>query len=257
MGNNSKENKMKLLLIKWAKRFYWSVYYILHTKKSTDGVDYIYKHKGTDCLVVVFTSMVGKYNFIRSLSSAYVDQLFIRDCWANNASYYWYERKQDYPERYTQNLINNILTKGNYKKLITLGGSKGGTAAIYYGLKNNADLIFASACQYKVGDYLSMHQYVSKPWQWEMVVGGKPSQEWISILNKKLEKMIEESSNCKTLIKLVYSEEEHTYPEHIIHLIKKLDECNIRHEDHVEFFTNHSMNGIYLKHDIESFFDKK
>ena len=251
------KNRLKGRIEKWLKRIYWSTYYLLHTNTSSDGVEYIYKRRDYDRLVIVFTSMVGRFNFIRSLKDAPYDQLFIRDCWAGNASYYWFEGKQDYPELFTQNLIDQVLAKGIYKEVITLGGSKGGTSAIYYGLKNNFDLVFAGACQYMVGDYLAKHQYVSKPWQWEKVVGGEPTKEWIDILNQKLEKMIDAHKNTKTIIKLVYSTEEHTYPEHLAFLIKKLDECNIQHDDHIESFTKHSMSGLYLKQDIEKYFTAK
>lgn len=250
-------NRVKGIIERWVKKIYWSTYYFIHTKISHDGVEYIYKRRSSDKLIIVFSSMVGRFNFIRSLKDAPYDQLFIRDCWAGNASYYWFEGKQDYPELFTQNLIDQVLAKGNYKEVITLGGSKGGTSAIYYGLKNNFDLVFAGACQYMVGDYLAKHQYVIKPWQWEKVVGGEPTKEWINILNQKLEKMIDSRKNSKTIIKLVYSREEHTYPEHIAFLIKKLDECNIHHDDHIESFAKHSLSGLYLKRDIEKFFTAK
>lgn len=238
---------MKERIHKRFKHIYWSIYYRVHTKHSPDGVEYIYKRKSSNRLIIVFTSMVGRYNFMRTLKNISIDQLFIRDCWADNASYYWFEGKQDYPERFTQNLIESIIKKGSYKEIITLGGSKGGTAAIYYGLKNNVNLVFASACQYRVGDYLSRHQYTTKPWQWEKVVGGEPTKEWIDILDHKMDGMLESCKNSTTKVKLVYSTEEHTYPEHIVYLIQKLDECNIQHEDTIETFTSHSENGLYLK----------
>lgn len=248
---------MKKRPFKGLIHLYWKVYYWWLTKRSPDGVEYIWKRKGSDRLIIVFTSMVGRYNYMRSLKKIPVDQLFIRDCWADNASYYWYEGKANYPERYTQNLIDMVLNQGSYKEIMTLGGSKGGTAAIYYGLKNKVDLVFAGACQYKVGDYLSRHQYPTKPWQWEKVVGGKPTQEWIDILDQKLEKMIESSKDCKTRIKLIYSTEEHTYPEHIVYLIKKLDECNIQHEDTIETFRDHSENGIFVILVLKDYFHVK
>lgn len=238
-------------------RFYWKVYYRILTKKSPDGVDYIWKRKGSDKLIIVFTSMVGTYNFMRTLKKIPIDQLFIRDCWANNASYYWYEGKSDHPERYTQKVIDQVLASKSYKEIITLGSSKGGTAAIYYGLKNKVDTVIAGACQYKVGDYLSRHQYPTKPWQWEKVVGGKPNQEWIDILDHKLEKLIETCSNSKTKIKLIYSTEEHTYPEHIVYLINDLDRCNIQHEDTVESFADHSMTGEYVIKAVLDYFHVK
>lgn len=199
--------------------------------------------------------MAGKYNFMRALKRIRINQLFIHDCWADNASYYWFEGKEVYPERFTQALIDRVLSKKTYSEIITLGSSKGGTAAIYYGLKINANIVFAGACQYKVGDYLSGHQYAKRPQQWERVVGGAPTKEWVDILDRKLEKMIEVHKNSDTLIKLIYSKNEHTYTEHIVHLIAKLDNCNIRHDDMVESFTEHSMNGLYVKQALNDYFN--
>ena len=58
--------------------------------------------------------------------------------------------------------------------------------------------------------------------------------------------ILDKNTNSKTRIKLVYSTKEHTYDDHIIHLIKKLDECNIVHEDQIEEFPEHSMIGKYM-----------
>ena len=159
-------------LLNVLKGIYWNLYFWLITKTSNDGVEYVYKRKMSDRLLIVFSSMVGKYNFMRALENAFADQLFIRDCWADNNSYYWFEHKEDYPERYTQKLIDSVLKKRKYREIITLGSSKGGTAAIYYGLKNNVDLVFAGACQYRVGDYLSRYHYPKSPEKWEKVIGG-------------------------------------------------------------------------------------
>lgn len=159
-------------LIKEAKKLYWSIYFKVLTRKSKDGVEYVLKNRKSDRLLIIFSSMVGKYNFMRALKNASADQLYIRDCWADNNSYYWFENKEDYPELYTQNLIDIVLQSRKYKEVITLGSSKGGTAAIYYGLKNNANLIYAGACQYRVGDYLGRYHYPTSPQKWEKVVGG-------------------------------------------------------------------------------------
>lgn len=158
-------------IVKVAKKVYWYIYFKVLTRKSKDGVEYVLKKRNSDRLLIIFSSMVGKYNFMRALKNASADQLYIRDCWADNNSYYWFENKEDYPERYTQNLIDTVLRNRKYKEVITLGSSKGGTAALYYGLKNNVSLIYAGACQYRVGDYLGRYHYSTSPHKWEKVVG--------------------------------------------------------------------------------------
>lgn len=236
-------------IIKWLKVLFSVFLDIVLTRRSDDGVQYIWKRHGANTLVIVFTGMgPQRYNYKRTLRRSPYDILFIRDCWANNASYYWYEHKGNHPELLTQKLIDHIVCSGNYETLITVGSSKGGTAAIYYGLKNHAKTIIAGACQYYVGQYLAKHQYVEKPYQWHDVVGGEPKQEqeWIDILDQKLPKMIDANSGCETELYLVYSTEEHTYQEHIAPLVAKLDECRIQHHDQVERFQQHSMIGHYF-----------
>ena len=218
------------------------------TKKTKDGVQYIWKRQKSNKLVIVFTG-IGKlrYNYKSSLWHSPHDLLFIADCWAGGVSYYWFENKSDHPERFTQALINQVLEKGKYTSVVTVGSSKGGTAALYYGLKINADQILAGACQYHVGDYLSRYQWEEHPEQWRAVVGEEPTQEWIDILDNKMPHMIKAHKGNKTRIFLLYSTQEHTYPEHVKPLIEQLDACGIAHEDQVEQFPEHEMIGGYFR----------
>lgn len=58
--------------------------------------------------------------------------------------------------------------------------------------------------------------------------------------------MIENCSSCNTIIHLIYSTEEHTFLDDIDPLIRKLDECSIKHIDQIEKFPEHSMIGQYV-----------
>ena len=224
-------------------------------QKSIDDVEYIWLNHNSDTLVIVFSAIgSGRFNYLRTLKNCSFDQLYIRDSWAGGVSYYWYEHKSNNPEIYTSNLIKDILEKKAYKSIITVGSSKGGTAAIYYGLKFYADLVFSGACQYRVGDYLSRHQIKEHPDYWKAVVGEVLSVEWVKILDEKVARMIDERNRCKTIIKLLYSTNEHTYPEHIQPLIEKLDNNYIKHEDQIESFPSHSMVGEFFKEALKEFF---
>ena len=224
----------------------------LLTKKSPEGVNYIWKRKGSSTLIIVFSG-IGKmrFNYKTSLWHGPYDLLFIADCWAGGVSYYWYENKSNHPEQFTQALIDRVLTKGKYTSVVTLGSSKGGTAALYYGLKINADQILVGACQYYVGDYLSHHQWEEHPERWQAVAGEERNQEWIDILDRKLPDMIKSHRDSKAKIFLLYSTEEHTYPEHMKPLIEQLDACGIAHEDQVEQFPVHDMVGIFFREAIK------
>ena len=239
---------MKKTLSYHINRMFSKTLDALLTKKGPGGVNYIWKRRHSSTLIIVFSG-IGKlrYNYKSSLWRSHYDLLFIADKWAGGVSYYWFENKSNHPEQFTQALIDKVLNKGKYTSVITVGSSKGGTAAIYYGLKINADRILAGACQYYVGDYLSRYQWEEHPEQWQAVVGGEPTKEWIDILDRKMPDMIEAHRGSKAQVFLLYSTEEHTYPEHMKPLIEKLNACGISHEDQVEQFPVHDMVGGYFR----------
>lgn len=246
-------------LIGYIKKSIQNLYFLLSQRTDDNGVTYLWKRHKSKSLIIVFSGIGhAPFNYVKTLKKIPCDQLFIKDSWAEGVSYYWMERLNNEPEESTQNIINHIITKGKYSTIYTIGSSKGGTAAIYYGLKNRVNVIIAGACQYHVGSYLAYHQYDKHPEQWYNMTGlVKPINDNIQALDNKLSAIIEESRDSNTKIHLLYSTEEHTYHEHIIPLIKKLDECNIKHVDYIEKFTNHSMIGVYFKKFLSDFFNKK
>lgn len=127
--------------------------------------------------------------------------------------------------------------------MITLGSSKGGTCAIYFGLSAKADEVYAAACQYHVGKYVNTeeHQKVFKSMMGESA--GMKEQE---VLDSIMPAMIKSNAGSKTKIHLMYSKEEHTYQEHIADLIADLDKCGIEHTDKIESFKEHGEVGKFF-----------
>ena len=246
-------------IVDYLKKLYTKFEFFFFQRTDKNGVTYLWKRRRSKSLIIIFSGIGhAPFNYVKTLSNVPYDQLFIKDSWSNGVSYYWFDRLTRQPEDNTQSLINRIIIKGGYSTIYTVGSSKGGTAAIYFGLKNNVDVIIAGACQYYIGSYLAYHQYETHPEQWQDMVGEvKPRVEIIQYLDKKLANMIKDNSGSKTIIHLLYSTEEHTYPEHIIPLIKKLDECNISHEDYIEKFGSHSMIGIYFRDLLKDYFSSK
>lgn len=249
---------MKNPLSRYLKEIVNKTFDAVHTRKSPDGVNYIWKRRGSSTLIIVFSGIgMQRYNYKKSLWDSSYDLLYIADTWAGGVSYYWFENKSNHPEWFTQAVIDHVLKKGKYTSVVTVGSSKGGTAALYYGFKNNVDQILAGACQYYVGDYLSRHQRKEHPEQWQNVVGEEPTKEWIDILDRKLPDMIEARRGSKTQVFLLYSTDEHTYPEHVKPLIERLDACHITHEDQIEHFPDHSMVGGYFRDALMERFSQK
>lgn len=246
---------MKNNLIHRIKKNISKYLFLLRQRTNKDGVTYMWKRHGSKDLIIVFSGIgLSSFNYVKTLKHCPQDQLFIKDCWADGISYYWYEKGFNHPEKYTQSLIHQIVNGGGYEHIYTIGSSKGGTAALYFGLLNNVDVIYAGACQYYVGSYLGIDKIVNQPEQWENFMGDKASKSRVEFIDKKIHDLIRNRNNTKTLIKLLYSTEEHTYPDHIKPLIADLDAYGIVHEDEILDFPKHSMVGVFFKESIKKYF---
>ncbi len=215
-------------------------------KKFKHRLKYIFEDNHSDELLVVFSGFathIPKYNYMRTLKDSKVDKLFILDDFGYRGSYYWFMNGTDLPLQLTNGLINMIKGKRRYKRLMMAGSSKGGTCAIYYGLEHEADEIFASACQYHVGSYLSSpnHRKVL-----EGMMGVNASEVDILRLNSMMPVQLDHHAHNKCLIHLCFSKDEHTYYDHIVDLIHDLTENDIHFIEKVDSYTLHDDNGLYF-----------
>lgn len=118
--------------------------------------------------------------------------------------------------------------------------------------------IYAGACQYKVGTYLNVdaHKMI-----FTQMMGEGASDKEQRILDEMLMRQIQNNCNSDTIVHLLYSEKEHTYPEHIKYLISDLEENHITHIDKIENFTNHDDVGkffsIWIKTEINNLLKSK
>ena len=68
--------------------------------------------------------------------------------------YYLRYKGQQLPEDETKFVIMDIVKRYGYEHIITLGSSKGGSAALFHGISIGADEVICGACQYYGGTYL-------------------------------------------------------------------------------------------------------
>lgn len=124
-----------------------------------------------------------------------------------------------------------------------MGSSKGGTCAIYYGLKTGATDIYAAACQYHIGKYLNTdnHQRIFK----EMMGNGAGKEEQ-AVLDSEMPNLLREKKECTSNIHLLYSKDEHTYDEHIKDMIMDMDKHGIKHIDTIKSFSDHAEVGRFF-----------
>lgn len=138
---------------------------------------------------------------------------------------------------------------GGYNRLLTLGTSKGGTAALYYGLKNNASDIIIGACQYRIGSYLAEYPEI-----FSGMTGNEINPADIESLNQIMPDLLVEYCGKKCNIHLVHSMSEPTYKRDIQYLIADLDkyrynwmeiECGFKSHDEVgKFFIPYASKFI-------------
>lgn len=67
--------------------------------------------------------------------------------WNRQGSWFWGERGDNFVEQLVQSLIQHHLKKHQYENWFTMGGSMGGFAALYHGMKYQANGIYVTAPQ--------------------------------------------------------------------------------------------------------------
>lgn len=227
-------------------------------EKSFGGAKYVYYNNNKDSLLICFSAFpptnMRLYNNIRGFSDLNVDRLYIADTWGYRGSYYLYEGGEDIPHQKTCALIENIIDKGQYKNVYTAGTSKGGSAAIIYGLKYNASDIFAGACQYRIGKWLSspLHNSIIDGMRGEI-----EREEFVEMMNKYMENVISQNKNSTSTIHIVYSKKENTYDIHIKYLIEELKKNNINVVEKECFFEVHNAVGYDFIPYLTGWFNEK
>lgn len=193
-------------------------------------------------LIVIFsafprTGYEATYNYLRTLEGIPAHRLYILDRFGDQkrGTYYLANDGDFTLQSIVQELINDIKIQVRTHHLICVGSSKGGYAALYYGHLMGAECVIAGAPQYYLGNYLS-DQPLKKPIL-EGVMGNS-SPESIDFLNHLLPDLIAQTPALK-MIYLHYSDQEHTYHEHIQALIEILTQKGQTLDLNVAHYINH------------------
>lgn len=198
---------------------------------KADGVTLKYMYdecSSSNELVVVFSACTrvgikARYNYVRTLKDVNVNKLFILDDFGidSRGCYYLGVAPEYKVEKATKNLIESISKKINAEKVIFCGSSKGGWAALNFGIDVENSVIIAGAPQYLLGNYLNcpanMHIL-------DFINGEGNDKDNLNVLNSWLKNKIKSKKKVKNqTLYLHYSENEHTYLEHIKFLIFDLE----------------------------------
>ncbi|WP_273124327.1 accessory Sec system protein Asp2 [Bacillus weihaiensis] len=204
------------------------------TFESNLPVKYVFEEgvHNKDYLVVVFSgfnSVKSKtpynYNYIRTLRTIDCNRLFILDNYGPRGSYYLGENLSFDFEEAVFSLITTIAENKNVKKdkVITAGSSKGGSAALYFGLKYNFGNVIAGAPQTKIADYVN--QYSKETLNY--ILGGNVSETRISQLNQLIFNELETENS--PILRILTSENDDQYKHHIVPFEDNLKNTDINY----------------------------
>ncbi|ALP49141.1 heparinase II/III family protein [Corynebacterium glutamicum] len=175
-----------------------------------------------DSLAIIFTAMAElndfTYNYRASLEGFPGAVLYILDDFGDQGSYYLASSRNLAEFRSVQSLIRSVVDDLgiSYKDVITLGSSKGGTAALLHGVTLGVQHVYAGAPQYKIGDFVrTPHPNVLK------YISGGNSEADIAWSNDIAKKLLQSGVRSTQISVLVGKKDGH-YRYHTVPLIDDL-----------------------------------
>lgn len=215
---------------------------------------------GSDNLIIIFTACTkigqpARYNYVRTLDKYKCNKLFILDDFGfdNRGAYYLGKNKDFAIQNDVNLLINQVIQKLNIKRSIFIGSSKGGYAAMYFGIGIKDSIIISGAPQYMLGDYLNLpgHQNILN------YIMGDSEESSVEYLNRVMKIKIDENRNNNNSVYLHYSINEETYDSDIKHLVYQLDNLGINTIKDIKEYMNHSELTKFFPAFIRETLDKQ
>ncbi|OZG61714.1 EpsK [Bifidobacterium myosotis] len=211
--------------------------------------------KGSDRLLVVFSACTragipARYNYMRTLKDVSVNKLFILDDFGEDhrGGYYLGAYPQFEMEQATKALIDMFLKRSELRKVCFGGSSKGGWAALDFGMQYagrglGAEII-AGAPQFWLGRYLNAP---ANAVTLRGIAAGHDHDEVTRVLDGHLLARIEQRVPDKAqTVFLHYSTEEHTYADHISDLLQALRKRECTLVEDVRSYKDHGEVSMYF-----------
>ncbi|MGV2622795.1 UNVERIFIED_CONTAM: heparinase II/III family protein [Halobacillus marinus] len=178
-----------------------------------------------DRLLVVFSAMSPRYkfvyNYMNTLDDIKTNKLFILDDFGDQGSYYIGENRDYSIETAVSSLIQYHASKLNIvnKNVTTIGTSKGGFAALYFGLKYYFGTVITGAPQTKLGHFLI--NQADHPNIAEYISGGAGESDRY-YLDQLLYQLLRQNKDVAPNIEVLVGKSDHHYPEHVMPFYKAL-----------------------------------
>ena len=228
----------------------------IHTKIVLLWEQKVFRHKGVrvkymvkkekqaDTLAIVFSACTraglrARYNYVRTLNGLNCNRLYILDDYAadHRGSYYIGGNFKFDEEAATRALIQKVMEDLKPAKVVCCGSSKGGYAALNFGVEIPDSVMIVGAPQY----FLTTYLLASGNLDTLDHILGQRNEEKDAVLEFYLRNKLKSNPNIETQkVCLHFSDKEHTYEEHIVHMLKDMEEAGYRIEKDVADYTNHS-----------------
>ncbi|QIR25395.1 hypothetical protein [Kluyvera genomosp. 3] len=186
-------------------------------------VHYRFKTAERDCkhLLIVMSGFnvpdPTVYDFENVLLHCDSHILWIKDDFDKLPAYYLCNNMSFDIEENVSSLILGVIDFLKCTSSSIIGASKGGSMAMYYGIKHNINNIISIVPQFNIGSYVCEGGY------WEdigKVMMGEFRSEHIDILNNKLSGIIRSAKKKDGNIYLFSSPDDHQYP---VEILQNLD----------------------------------
>ena len=214
------------------------------------SLKYLYvPRRGSRTLITVFSGMNptrASYSYINQLNDTSHNRLYILDDFGDEilGCFYLGTNEQFQVEHAVRCLLAELGAKHRYEKYIFCGSSKGGYAALNFGIEYPDASIVCAAPQYRLGFYLTSRK---SPQLLHVIAGPQPSPEFLNTLDQRLCKKLELATRTFSgRIYLHYSEKEHTYSEHVQMLLQDLKQFHFSYETDRKDYPLHDQVALYF-----------
>lgn len=201
---------------------------------SSNGtsIKYLYYKGRTDVLIVSFSAYNKEkavYNYVRSLKAFDCSRLYIKDDFgpSRTGSYYLGEKGKHNVEPTVIKLIKSKVSESNAKRIIFIGSSKGGYAALNFAVEFANSIAIVGAPQYHLGSHLNEPFFFP---MLEDIIGSRTDDKILQLDQHICEKYKKHGYGMNQKIYIQYSPEEwskvfneYTYERHIKHLLSDLE----------------------------------
>ena len=214
-----------------------------------EKLHYLYYKKKSDVLIVGFQAFHDKgarYNYVSPLAGIQANRLYIKDDFVERCGDYYLGRDNRYHiERAVFALIDKIKEETCARKMIFIGSSKGGYAAVNFGIAYEGAVIIVAAPQYHLGTY--MHDTKKFNRGLEDIVSLPVTPEKIAYLDQRLPNKIAKDPFGNTQKAYIHcSVNEVTYEEHVKDLIRDLENAGVKVEFDMGKYEEHWQLKYYF-----------